>query len=128
MKNPRIPLEGPIVNRITNLEPLCAMVMLRMTHAQLLQTLFSDEDCSPTQAPGDVAAAREDDEEEYPGCFDDSSCHDFAAVAEGQLSVTGVYRLSSHIRKCDTCKYLFASMMCDVRRAKALDNFEDCDE
>jgi hypothetical protein len=115
------------VNRITSLEPLCAMVMLRMTHAQLLNALFSDGDCSPTQAPGDVAATQEDDEE-LPGCFDDSSCHDFAALAEGRLSVTGVYRLSSHIRKCDTCKYLFASMICDVRHAKALDNFEDCDE
>ncbi|TMQ21413.1 MAG: hypothetical protein E6J90_14310 [Deltaproteobacteria bacterium] len=99
-----------------------------MTHAQLLQSLFLDEDSPAMQAPGDATAAREDDEEEPSGCFDDSSCHDFAALTEGQLSVAGVYRLSSHIRKCDTCKYLFAAMMCKVRRAKALDNFEDCDE
>jgi len=104
------------------------MVMLRMTHAQLLQALFSDKDCLSTQASGDAAAAREGDEEEIPECSDDSSCHDFAALAEGHLSVTGVYRLSSHVGKCDTCKYVFASMLCDVRRTKALDNFEDCDE
>lgn len=115
------------MNRITNLEPLCAMVMLRMTHAQLLHALFSGDGCSPTQTPGDIAAASEEDEE-LPGCFDGSSCLDFTALAEGQLSVTGVYRLSSHIHKCDTCKYLFASMISDVRRAEALDNFEDCDE
>lgn len=113
------------MNRITNLEPLCAMVMLRMTHPQLLRALFVEEDSPATKAHDDEAAEQEDDEEEAPGCLDDSSCHDFAALTEGQLSITGVYRLSSHISKCDSCKYLFASMMCDVRRAKALDHFED---
>jgi hypothetical protein len=104
------------------------MVMLRMTHDQLLHALFA-EDNPAVQAPGDEAAQREgDDEEEPAGCDDDWSCLDFAALEAGQLSITGVYRLSSHIRKCDTCKYAFASMMHEVRRAKALDNFEDCGE
>jgi hypothetical protein len=104
------------------------MVMLRMTHAQLLQALFAEEGSPTVQAPGDEAAQGEDDEGEPAGCDDDWSCHDFAALSEGQLSITGVYRLSSHIKRCDTCKYLFASMMNEVRRAKALDHFEDCGE
>ena len=113
--------------RVNHLEPLCAMVMLRMTHAQLLRALFA-EDKTASQAPGNEAEQQEDDEEEPTGCDDDWSCLDFAALSEGRLSITGVYRLSSHIRQCDTCKYLFASMMDEVRQAKALDNFEDCGE
>jgi hypothetical protein len=106
------------------------MVMLRMTHTELLQALFP-EDRSATQEP-DGQASKTDDDDDGDGdpaeCLDDMSCHDFAALTEGQLSVTGVYRLSSHMRECDSCKYLFASMICEVRRAKALDNFDDCDD
>lgn len=117
------------MNRVTHLEPLCAMVMLRMTHAQLLQALFAAEDSPVVQAPGEESARREGDNEEEPaGCDDDWSHHDFAALTEGQLSIMGVYRLSSHIRECDACKHLFASMMNEVRRVKALDGFEDCGE
>jgi hypothetical protein len=118
------------VNKITNLEPLCAMVLLRMSHAQLLRALFSDEDSAAAESiDGEKAAQQKDeDPEDFPTCEDDSITLDFALLEEGHLSRAGVYRLSSHISTCNTCKEVFAAMVCVERRAKALDNFEGCED
>jgi hypothetical protein len=98
-----------------------------MSNSQLLGVLFIDEgtSISPTHTE---ASMQDDDDREHPSCEDEWACHDFAALTEGNFSITGVYRLSRHMQTCDSCKYLFASMMDDLRRANALDNFDDNDE
>jgi hypothetical protein len=117
------------MSTITNLEPLCAMVMLRMSHGQLLHALFAEDAGSAAQTPQDDEDSDEaDDDDGPPSCVDSSTCHDFCALTEGQLSSTGVYRLSSHMRDCDSCKYVFATMVDEVRRAKALDTFGEDDD
>ena len=162
---------------ITNLEPLCALVLMRMSHQQLLRVLFfsppvetdrcsvvvngvrceqpstirigdgsgdgytflcrahaelvlasKPEDGHPTEPLGSEGAAQQEDEEQedFSTCDDASISLDFARLGEGLLPRADVYRLSNHISTCDTCKQLFAVMVCEERRAKALDNFEGC--
>ncbi len=118
------------MKKITNLEPLCALVLLRMPHAQLLRVLFFKEDGRATEPLDREKSAQpgDDDQEDPPGCDDDSVSLDFAQLEEGLLCRAGVYRLSNHLSTCDACKQLFAAMVCTERRAKALDNFQGCED
>ena len=134
------------MKRITNLEPLCALILLRMTHEEFLRVLLP-EGHGPTTEPLDSgkAAHEEDDEqddppgcddedppgcddEDPPGCDDAAISLDFARLEAGLLSRADVYRLENHLSTCDTCKEVFAAMVCEERRAKALDNFEGCED
>ena len=120
--------------RIAQLQLLCALLMLRMTHGQLLRALFAGEDC-PQQEPDDGGEPNDegesDDEGEPRECCDGSLDSDrsldlyFAALQEGTLTNEGVEGLARHIGECDTCKMLFALMLDDVRRTSNQTTRED---
>lgn len=94
---------------IAYLQPLCARLMLRMSHTQLLDALLFMTDWRHS-----------DDSDGDPSSWRDCTpwAADFAQLLRGTMSVGGVQRLASHIWECDECKMVFAEMMKQVRMSE----------
>jgi hypothetical protein len=98
-------MNSAAMNEACNAEdilPLCAVLVLRMTRQQILDTLFNEENvaCLPKKKP--------DDKTTYEECSNDSSLSEFLRLPWSEISLADVLRLIRHIEECDTCKRTFA--------------------
>jgi len=116
-----------LASSVARIQPLCAAIMLRMSHAQLLAVMFlpqaRDEPGDEESDDEDQAHCAEDDSHdegeeaalEPDGCGDPAARRDFAALRESEVSIDAVFALACHMETCDTCKFAFASMVEEVR-------------
>lgn len=54
-------------------------------------------------------------------CDSETAADDFAALREGNLSPTGVARLSDHVAQCESCQILVAFMIREAHSVEASD-------
>ena len=95
-------------DQLTHLQPLCALLMLRMTHVQLLKTISA----------GHHRRRPVRDDEPAGECPDMLASLDFAALREGAGTIAGARRLAQHIGACEMCMMRFVLWLDDVRRQK----------
>ena len=110
-----------ITVQLTQLQPLCALLMLRMTDAQLLRVLSARH----------RSRRRANNDEPPTECSDMLASLDFTALLEGTATTAGNQRLAHHIGTCERCTMLFVLLLHDVQRQRPTiqgDSMSDFDD
>jgi hypothetical protein len=98
--------------------------MLLMTHMAALRALLDRARepavTSDSQAPVSSGAGEANAAAPEP-CDSDVAADDFAALREGNLSPTGLARLSDHVAQCVSCQILVAFMIRQAHSVEASD-------